>query len=543
MTQSDSGGRRSRTVDTNLPAPPASPQDQGKQFPWSLSFSWGLVLKLLFLGAINLLAVWSIPSMWSQRWWAGLIAVVVSTALLDIVYLTPRAVPFKYLLPGTIFAVLFAVVPVIYNAYIAFTNYGTGNVLTREQAVDLISSRVSNVPGTTQFAVTVLAADDGVGEFALLLEDEAGEFFFGSADEFFQLAPEDITTDADGRIVGVDDYLKLNLGQLADRQQELVDLEIIAEDLGTIKIVTVSSAAVYEPLFAYDDDAGTFTDTESGVVYTAIDGTFTAPDGSVITPGYSAFIGWDNFTRIVTSEQIRGPFVRVFLWNYAFAILSVVITFAFGLGLALALNHPLMRGKRIYRSLLIIPYALPSFMTALIWQGMFNQRFGVINDMLNANIAWLRDPTLAKVSILIVNLWLGFPYMFLICTGALQAIPQELQEAAKVDGAAPPQIFRRVTFPLLLVTVAPLLIASFAFNFNNFNIIYLLTGGDPPIAGAQTPAGHTDILISYTYRLALEGGSGSDFGFAAAIASLIFIMVATISAISFRRTRVLEELN
>ena len=142
-----------------------------------------------------------------------------------------------------------------------------------------------------------------------------------------------------------------------------------------------------------------------------------------------------------------------------------------------------------------------------------------------------------------VNLWLGFPYMFLICTGALQAIPNELQEAAKVDGAAPPQIFRRVTFPLLMVTVAPLLIASFAFNFNNFNIIYLLTGGDPPIAGAQTPAGHTDILISYTYRLALEGGSGSDFGFAAAIASLIFIMVATVSAISFRRTRVLEELN
>ncbi len=540
MTQSESGRRNA--ADTQLPAPPVSPEDQGKRFPWSLSFTWGLVVKLLLLGGINLLAVWSIPSMWAQRWWPGLIAVVVATVLLDVVYFTPRAVPFKYLLPGTILAVLFAVVPVIYNAYIAFTNFGTGNVLTREQAVDIISSRISNVPGSTQFDVTVLAEDDGAGEFALLLENEDGEQFFGSADEFFQLGPDDVITDEAGKVLGVGDFIKLNLGQLADRQQELVDLEVKSDE-GTIRVVTVTTAAVYDPLFRYDEETGTFASTETGVVYEAIDGTFTASDGSTINPGYSAFIGWDNFTRIVTSEAIRGPFVRVFIWNYVFAILSVVIAFAFGLGLAIALNHPLMRGKRIYRSFLIVPYALPSFMTALIWQGMLNQRFGVINDMLGADIPWLRDPTLAKVSILLVNLWLSFPYMFLISTGALQAIPAELQEAAKVDGASPRQTFRKVTFPLLMVTLAPLLIASFAFAFNNFNIIFLLTGGDPPIAGAQTPAGHTDILISYTYRLALESGSGSDFGFAAAIASLIFIMVATLSAISFRRTRVLEELN
>ena len=540
MTYGDTG--KEKTTDV-LAASGGSPEDRGSRFPRSLSFTWGTILKLLFLGAINLLAVWSIPSMWSQKWWPGLIAVVLSTALLDWAYLSPRAVPAKYLVPGTIFAVIFAVVPVIYNAYIAFTNFGTGNVLTREQAIDSISGRVSNVPGATQFDLTVLADDDGLGEFALLLVDETGRQFLGTDDDFFELDPDEITTDADGRVVAVDDFVALTLRQLADRQDELTDLEVEREEGGVIKVVTVTTAAVYEPLFAFDDATGTFTDTETGVVYTAIEGTFTSPDGDTISPGYRAFIGWDNFTRILTSEAIRGPFVRVFIWNYAFAILSVLITFAFGLGLAMALNHPTMRGKRIYRSLLIIPYALPSFMTALIWQGMFNQSFGVINDLLNANIGWLRDPTLAKVSVLIVNLWLGFPYMFLISTGALQAIPAELKEAAKVDGAGAGQIFRRVTFPLLLVTLAPLLIASFAFNFNNFNIIFLLTGGGPPIAGAQTPAGHTDILISYTYRLAFESGSGADFGFAAAIAGLIFIMVATISAISFRRTRVLEELN
>lgn len=491
---------------------------------------------------VNMLAIWSFPSMWSQKWWPGLIAVIVSVALIDWAYLSARAIPAKYLIPGTILALIFAVVPVIYNAYIAFTNFGTGNVLTREQAVENISSRVSNVPGATQFKMTVMAADDGLGEFGLLLENESGEFFLGTDADFEQLNPDEIERNADDRVVGAAGFVALNLRQLADRQGELTDLEVESDE-GVVKVVTATTAAVYEPLYEYNEADGTFTDTATGLVYTEIEGTFTAPDGSTLTPGFRAFIGWDNFTKILTSEEIRGPFARVFIWNYVFAISTTAINFIVGLGLALALNHATMRGKRIYRSLLIIPYAIPSFLTALIWQGMLNQRFGIINDLLNANIAWLRDPNLAKISVLLVNLWLTFPYMFLISTGALQAIPSELQEAARVDGATSWQVFRRVTYPLLMVTLAPLLIAAFAFAFNNFNIIYLLNQGGPPIAGAQTPAGHTDILISYTFRLAFETGRGSDFGLAAAIASLIFIMVATLSALSFRRTRALEELN
>jgi arabinogalactan oligomer/maltooligosaccharide transport system permease protein len=295
-------------------------------------------------------------------------------------------------------------------------------------------------------------------------------------------------------------------------------------------------------LYHYDENAGTLTDTETGAVYEPVDGRFVSSSGDALDPGWVVFVGMDNFSKILTSEAIRGPFIRVFIWNYVFAIMSVVLTFVVGLALALALNHSTMRGKRTYRALMIIPYALPSFMTALIWRGMLNTDFGVINQLLGTHIEWLRDPTLAKVSILLVNLWLGFPYMFLISTGALQAIPEEMKEAAYVDGATPRQAFRSVTFPMLMVALAPLLIASFAFNFNNFNIIYLLNRGGPPIAGAQTPAGHTDILISYTYRLAFESGRGADWGLASAIAIIIFIMVATLSAFSFRRTRALEDL-
>jgi len=142
--------------------------------------------------------------------------------------------------------------------------------------------------------------------------------------------------------------------------------------------------------------------------------------------------------------------------------------------------------------------------------------------------------------VLLVNTWLGFPYMFLITTGALQSIPKELLEAAKVDGATSRQSFWKITFPLLLVSISPLLIGAFAFNFNNFTLIFLLTGGGPPIVGADVAVGYTDILISFTYDLAIAGGRGYQFGLAASVTTIIFLIVLLISAISFRYSKRLE---
>jgi arabinogalactan oligomer/maltooligosaccharide transport system permease protein len=309
-----------------------------------------------------------------------------------------------------------------------------------------------------------------------------------------------------------------------------------------IRLQTLNAAALQAYRLVYDSATDTITDTETGIVYRPVEGRFTSADGQQLTPGWQAYIGIDNYKRVLTSQAIRGPFFQVFLWNWAFAILSVATQFALGLALATALNSTRLKGQRVFRSLLIVPYALPSFMTALIWQGMLNQEFGIINRMLSADIPWLTNAWMARASIILANLWLGFPYMFLVSTGALQSVPAELAEAAEVDGASGLQAFRRITFPLLLVPLAPLLIASFAFNFNNFNIIYLLNRGGPPIKGAQTPAGSTDILISYTYRLAFESGRGQDLGLASAISIFIFAMVVLVSAISFRQTKALEDL-
>ena len=508
------------------------------------SVGWRTLIKILLIGAFNAFALWGLVPMWNQRWWPGIAVLLIAVAGINWAYLSKRAVPAKYLIPGTILALIFSVIPVLYSGYIAFTNFSTANRLSAEQALEQIQSRVSNVPGAAQFDLDILAKDDGLGELGFFLTDEAGNEFLGTADGLEPLEPDNIIRDADGRLTAVDDFFKMNLGQISEREGEITREFQVQTDEGVIRAVTLGRAAIYEPLYRYDEASGNLTDIEDGTVYTAVEGRFVSEDGlESLNPGWQTFVGFDNFLRILRNENIRGPFIRVFLWNYAFAILSVLLTFVVGLGLAVAMNHPAMRGKKIYRAMMIVPYALPSFMTALIWAGMLNQEFGVINDVLRADIPWLRDPTMAKVSVLLVNTWLGFPYMFLISTGALQAIPEELKEAAMVDGATSRQDFRIIVLPLLMVSLAPLLIASFAFNFNNFNIIYLLNNGGPPIAGAQTPAGHTDILISYTFRLAFEGGRGQEWGFASAIALLIFFMVATISAISFRRTRALEDLS
>ena len=149
-------------------------------------------------------------------------------------------------------------------------------------------------------------------------------------------------------------------------------------------------------------------------------------------------------------------------------------------------NDKRMRGRKLYRSLLIIPYALPGFMMALVFRGMLNRTFG-INRWLGIDVGWLETPALAMFSLVLVNIWLGYPYMFLVSTGALQSIPTDLKEAAFVDGATGFTTFRKITLPLLLTAVSPLLIASFAFNFNNFVIVYLLTQGGPRSSG-ESPA-------------------------------------------------------
>jgi len=264
-----------------------------------------------------------------------------------------------------------------------------------------------------------------------------------------------------------------------------------------------------------------------------------------LLPGWKTSVGFHNFTEIVRDPLIRTPFISVFIFTLVFATSVVLLSFACGLFLAIALDKKGMRLQRLYRTALVVPYAVPGFLSLLVWAGLLNDDFGVVNRLLGhigLHFPWLFGANMARVSVIMVSVWLTVPYFFLVSLAVLQSIPQELTEAAKVDGGGAWQIFRRVTLPLLLVAVAPLMIASFALNFNNFNNIYLLTCGGP-YAGSSSIAGSTDILISYTYKIAIATGKGQDYGLASALSIIIFFIVAGISGVSFWRSKSLESLN
>jgi arabinogalactan oligomer/maltooligosaccharide transport system permease protein len=210
--------------------------------------------------------------------------------------------------------------------------------------------------------------------------------------------------------------------------------------------------------------------------------------------------------------------------------------------LALLLNDKSIWERSVYRMILIVPWALPGTIAILSWSGILNSDFGYLNNFLEdlglPRVNWLNDPNWARFSVVMVNVWLTFPFMMTACLGALQSVPDELGESARIDGAGPIARFRYVSFPFLSSVVTPLLIGNFAYQFNNFNIIYLLTRGNPP--SPDTDAGKTDILISYTYGLTV---TQQRFAVAASYAVLIFLIIGTISLVNMKMSRAFEEVD
>ncbi|NLM41708.1 MAG: maltose ABC transporter permease MalF [Firmicutes bacterium] len=495
------------------------------------------LIKGVFLGVLNVVFIWTALFLLGHQAYWVLLLLVLGAALVNFIFISEKGYPYRYLLPASFFMILLVVYPIVYTVYVSVTNYGTGNILSKEQAVTQLQER--RILDAEAGNYTYTAYRDGAGELWFLFTSPQGELLLGHAG---RLEP---VQEGDERFSQLAQFTELTRADLVRATNELSALSFAFDETWQLQMRNINYFGVYRPQYEYIRERDELIDLESGTVYRPVLGYFEAPDGTRLTPGFREVIGLNNFRRLFTNPQVTGPFVRVFIWTVQWALLSVGCTFAVGLFLAILLNDPYLRLRKFYRSVLILPYAVPAFISALIWRGLFHTELGIINQVLRATIGsgvpWLQDPVWAKVALVILNLWLGFPYMMLVCLGALQSIDHEMYEAAVVDGASSWQQFYHITLPLLMVSVAPLLIASFSFNFNNFSVIYLLTRGRPPMVGAQTPAGHTDILISYTYRLAFESGRGVDYGLASAVTLVIFLITGAITFINFRFTGTLEE--
>ncbi|GEN78583.1 ABC transporter permease subunit [Actinotalea fermentans] len=537
-------------VSTSAPpggAPPGQARGARRlREPHAAGSTRGLIVKIALMALVNAFGAYVVLAAWAEGSFGILWSMVALVVVADYVYFSRRSLPMKYILPGLVFLLVYQIYVVLYTGYVAFTNYGDGHNSTKEDAISaLLAQNERRVEGSAGLPLAVIQDGDGNLGFAVVRD---GEVLAGTAEQ--PLEPVDGAVVEGSAITDVPGWTLLPRAEILARQADVTTLRVPVSDdpeAGSVRTQDARTGYSYRPSLEYDAAADTMTDLTTGTVYRPnAEGLFEAEDGSTLGVGWRVAVGLDNFSTAFADDRYAGPFVRILAWTFAFALLSVVTTFLLGLFLAMVFNDPRMRGRKIYRTLMILPYAIPGFLAALLWSGLLNRRFGFINEVLlgGAEIGWLTDPWLAKLSVLGVNLWLGFPYMFLITTGALQAIPHDLLEAAKVDGASRFRTWRSVVMPLLLVATGPLLISSFAFNFNNFTLIYMLTNGGPRFTDASVPLGHTDILISMVYNVSgIDGSAPKNYGLASALSIVIFVIVATVSALAFRQTRKLEEMS
>lgn len=257
------------------------------------------------------------------------------------------------------------------------------------------------------------------------------------------------------------------------------------------------------------------------------------PPGSLFT-----WVGLTNFKKMLSSGNVIGnTFWPVLGWTITWAIFATFLNYIFGMILAVVINRKETKCKAFWRTCFVMSIAVPQFVSLLVIKSML-QETGAVNVLLqnlgfiDKALPFFTNPTWAKVTCIVINLWVGVPYSMLITTGVLQNIPSDLYESAKVDGATAPVMFFKITLPYMLFITTPYLITQFVGNLNNFNVIYFLSAGNP-LTNDFYQAGHTDLLVTWLYKLTVNT---NDYSYAAVIGILVFVLSAAFSLLTFRRT-------
>ena len=496
-----------------------------------------------------LVALFAIPALYlnfvvyhAGAAWVAL-AMLIVIGLGAFIFLNESAYTYRYLFPGFLGFGLFVIFPIAYMIFLSFTKYSSKNLLTFDRSVELFLQETIPV-GTASYKYKLYGQESG--QYLLYIEDQKDPTK-RFASEPFDLKPGEQKA-AQERVklsaLAPTDEVKgkaLEMGQITREKlfMPMRTLQFALPDETLVGMEGLTKFGSRERLWALNQD-GSLSNKKDGTVIRPDfrQGFFLDDKGERAGVGFRTFTGLDNYIQILTDPRIQGPFFRIFVWTVAFSSLSVVMTFAAGMLLAVVLQREDLGFRRVYRTMLILPYAVPAVLSILILKGTFNQDFGAANQILRGIFGfapeWETNPWGARAMVLLVNIWLGYPYMMLICAGMLQSIPTAIYEASAIDGSNRIVDFFRLTLPLVLTPMVPILISSFAFNFNNFNLIYLLTGGGPRMVGGGI-AGETDLLVNYTFNIAFRD-TGTNYGLASAIATVLFFIVGFLSWINLRMT-------
>lgn len=249
------------------------------------------------------------------------------------------------------------------------------------------------------------------------------------------------------------------------------------------------------------------------------------------------WVGLENFKNLFSfgTTGLGSTFLTVLAWTLIWAFFATFLTYFCGMGVAIMINKKGIKFKKLWRTILVMTIAVPQFVSLLYVYKMFAND-GLVNSYLlkwgwiSSRIPFWSDPMLAKVMIILINLWIGIPYTMLITTGLLMNIPDDLYESAKIDGASGFQMFKSITLPYMLFVTGPFLLTQFTGNLNNFNVIYLLTQGGPQSMKLSNKAGYTDLLVTWLYKMTVDD---TNYRMAAVLGIMIFVVTAVISLVVY----------
>ena len=331
-----------------------------------------LFLKIFFLGGINSFALWSVPVLISHRSYIYAAYVAISTLVIDFIFFNKRFIAAKYVVPGALLMVAFQIYPAIYTGYVAFTNFSVGHEFNKETAIDSMIYNSYSATSDTLYPMHI--ARDEFGKNVVLIKN-GNQVFVGDAKGIVELPSSAVSFDANGNIKSAQGYTLLTDDQVSAVLNQFNNLLIPTKD-PTIKyrVYDLSSAEMIQASLRYDKSGDFVENLQTGVkYYPNNNGSFVSKDGDELEPGWTVRIGWRNFGKIFGDDRYRAPLVRVLIWTFIYPFLVVISTFFLGLFIALALNHPKLKPKRLYRTLLIVPYAMPGVLSILTWKGMLNE--------------------------------------------------------------------------------------------------------------------------------------------------------------------------
>lgn len=508
--------------------------EAAQQERWKMWTQYGVV------GAMTVFFLYITMLMYGQGEVLYGTMLMVFTSLFAFIFLSDRAYVWRYVFPGLVGVFVFVIFPIMYTLGLTFTNKSNLHLLSFAQSKSYFLQQTYVAEGSMSYSLTIF--EDGA-DYQLMLEDDNGQLYL--TEEPLPLTHTEPMQASVVEILVEPELESAPRKAAIDFRNELSNLNLEKPDGRLLVKSKLREYGERYPLWAPDEaDQLKLVNQEDGTILMADmdDGFFKDAEGEVYTPGFQVNVGFDNYVRVLTEEGMFAPFLQIFTWTMFFAIFTVVVTFFMGMVLASFVQWEPIKFRGLYQVLLILPYAVPAFILIMIFRALFNQNFGQINHVLellfNISPAWNSDPNFTRTMILFVNLFLGYPYMFILSLGMLQSIPKDMYEASSLEGAGPITNFFKITLPLVLRPMLPLLIASFAFNFNNFVLIQLLTRGEPIIIGSSPQAGETDLLVNYAFRLAFMGDT-QDFALGATVSTFIFMMVG-IFAVAYLKAAKIE---